>query len=184
MDISSGLQASLGGRYATALFELARDSKSLDTVDASVAKLRAALDESPEFRQLIGSQVVSRKQSRDTVAALAGTMALDETTANFLGVLAENRRLAALPRILAAFNALLAAHRGEIAAEVTSAYPLTEAQLDAIRSQLKSRAGHEIKITTHVDPSILGGLVVRMGSQMIDSSIKTRLNTLSQAMKG
>ena len=95
-----------------------------------------------------------------------------------------NRRLGQLSNILAAFDMLVAAHRGEISAEVTSAFPLSEAQVDEIRKQLKDRAGRSIKITAKVDPSILGGLIVRMGSQMIDSSIKTRLNTLSQAMKG
>ena len=184
MDISGGIQASLAGRYASALFSLARDEKQLAEVEASVATLRAALNESEDFAALTKSQTISRAAAEEIVASLAETLKLDKMTGNLLGVLATNRRLGQLSSILAAFDQLVAAHRGEVTAEVTSAFPLSEAQLDEIRKQLKDRAGRSIKITAKVDPSILGGLIVRMGSQMIDSSIKTRLNTLSQAMKG
>lgn len=184
MDISGGIQASLAGRYASALFSLARDEKQLAEVETSVATLRAALNESPDFVTLTKSQTVSRGAAEKVVEALSTTLKLDTMTGNLLGVLAHNRRLGQLSNILAAFDMLVAAHRGEVTAEVTSAFPLSEAQIDEIRKQLKDRAGHSIKITAKVDPSILGGLIVRIGSQMIDSSIKTRLNTLSQAMKG
>ncbi|PXW68436.1 ATP synthase F1 subcomplex delta subunit [Blastomonas natatoria] len=184
MDISGGIQASLAGRYASALFSLARDEKQLAEVETSVATLRAALGESEDFAALTKSQTISRAAAEKIVAALAETLKLDKMTGNLLGVLATNRRLGQLYPILVAFDQLVAAHRGEVTAEVTSAFPLSEAQVDEIRKQLKDRAGRSIKITAKVDPSILGGLIVRMGSQMIDSSIKTRLNTLSQAMKG
>lgn len=184
MDISGGIQASLAGRYASALFSLARDDKQLAEVETSVATLRAALNESEDFAALTKSQTVSRGAAEKVVEALATTLKLDKMTGNLLGVLAHNRRLAQLSNILAAFDMLVATHRGEISAEVTSAFPLSETQVDEIRKQLKDRAGRSIKITAKVDQSILGGLIVRMGSQMIDSSIKTRLNTLSQAMKG
>ncbi|MBU0862003.1 MAG: F0F1 ATP synthase subunit delta [Alphaproteobacteria bacterium] len=184
MDISGGIQASLAGRYASALFSLARDEKQLSEVETSVATLRAALNESADFAALTKSQTVSRGAAEKVVEALSDTLKLDRMTGNLLGVLAHNRRLGQLASVLAAFDLLVAAHRGEISAEVTSAFPLSDAQIDDIRKQLKDRAGRSIKITAKVDPSILGGLIVRMGSQMIDSSIKTRLNTLSQAMKG
>jgi len=184
VDISGGIQASLAGRYAYALYELGRETKSLPAIETSLDTIRQALQDSPEFAALVRSQTVDRDSAAKAVAAIARTLKLDPTTANFLGVLAQNRRLGQLRAMLDAFAALAAAHRGEISATVTSAFPLSDAQVDAIRKQLKDRAGHSIKITTHVDPSILGGLIVRMGSQMIDSSIKTRLNTLSQAMKG
>jgi len=184
VDISGGIRASLAGRYASALFSLALDEKQLAQVETSVATLRAALAESADFTALTRSHTISRGAAEKVVAALSDTFKLDRMTGNLLGVLAHNRRLGQLSSILAAFDMMVAAHRGEISAEVTSAFPLSDAQIDEIRRQLKDRAGRSIKITAKVDPSILGGLIVRMGSQMIDSSIKTRLNTLSQAMKG
>ncbi len=184
MDNSGGIQASLAGRYATALFNLAVEKKALEAVESSLANLDKALSDSPEFSDLTKSQVVSRGEATKTMAALGTSMKLDSMTQNFLGVLAENRRLDQLAPAIAAFNSMLADHRGEVTAQVTSAFPLEAAQIKEIGAQLKSRAGREVKVETHVDPEILGGLIVRMGSQMIDSSIKTRLNTLSQAMKG
>lgn len=184
MEHSGGIQASLGGRYATALFELAREAKSLDSVERSLATVKAALAESTDFKALTTSPLIARAAAKKAVAAAAGALKLDATTANFLGVLADNRRLGELPAILRAFRMLLANHRGETTAAVTSAHPLDTAQQDALRQQLKTRLGRDVSIDLSVDPSLLGGLVVRIGSQMIDSSIRTRLNTLSQAMKG
>lgn len=184
MDNSGGIQASLAGRYAFALFTLARDEKKLPVVEKSLGNVKAALDESPDFASLASNAVVSRDQASQIVAAISKTLKLDTLSANMLGVLAQNGRLSQLANVIRAFNTLAAHHRGEISAEVTSAFPLSASQLDDIRKQLKDRAGRSINITAKVDPAILGGLVVKMGSQMIDSSIKTRLNTLSQAMKG
>jgi F-type H+-transporting ATPase subunit delta len=184
VEHSGGIQASLGGRYATALFELAREAKALDAVEASLAKVRQALADSADFKALTTSPLIGRGDARKAIAATAKTLQLDATTANFLGVLADNRRLGQLPQILRAFRTLLANHRGETTADVTSAHPLDTAQQDALRQQLKTRLGRDVSIDLNVDPSLLGGLVVRIGSQMIDSSIRTRLNTLSQAMKG
>ncbi|MEZ5710765.1 MAG: F0F1 ATP synthase subunit delta [Blastomonas sp.] len=184
MDISGGIQASLAGRYASALFSLARDEKKLADVEKSLGTLGKALDDSPEFAALTSSQVIGRADAAKAVAAVAAKLKIDTLTANLLGVLVGNGRLGQLRNVLRAFASLAAAHRGEINAEVTSAFPLSSDQIDAIRKQLKERAGRSINITANVDPAILGGLVVRMGSQMIDSSIRTRLNTLSQAMKG
>ena len=119
-----------------------------------------------------------------TIASTAGAMNLDPITTKFLGLLAKNRRLTQLGNVIRAFNTLAARHRGEINAEVTSAHPLDDDQLDAIRKNLRTRMGRDIAVDTNVDPAILGGLVVKIGSRMIDGSIRTKLNNLAHAMKG
>ncbi len=184
MDISGGIQASLAGRYALALFGLAEEQKQLDAVAASLAAVKQALAESAEFAALTTSPLVGRDEAVRAVAAAAGAMGLDPITSNFLGVLAKNRRLAKLPAIIRAFTLLAARHRGEITAEVTSAHPLDAGQVDAIRQNLRTRMGTDIAVDLAVDPAILGGLVVKIGSKMIDGSIRTKLNSLAQAMKG
>ncbi len=184
MENSGGIQASLAGRYATALFELARDGKQLDAVGRSLDSLRAAIAESADFKALTTSPLISRSESEKAVAAAARAMALDPLTTNFLGVLAKNRRLAALGGMIRAFGQLAAAHRGETSAEVTSAHPLSDDQVDALKANLKSRVGRDVNVDLKVDPAILGGLIVKVGSQMIDGSIRTKLNTAAEAMKG
>jgi F-type H+-transporting ATPase subunit delta len=184
VDISGGIQASLAGRYALALFALAEEQKQLDAVAASLAAVRQALAESEDFRELMTSPLVGREAAVRAVAAAAEAIGLDPLTRNFLGVLAKNRRLAQLGGIIRAFNTLAARHRGEITAEVTSAHPLDADQVDAIRKNLRTRMGRDIAVDPHVDPAILGGLVVQIGSQRIDGSIRTKLNNLAQAMKG
>lgn len=184
VENSGGIQASLAGRYATALFELARDEKQLDTVGASLAALKAALAESEDFRTLTTSPLIGRDEAVKTVEAAARAMKLDSITANFLGVLAQNRRLSQLGAVIRAFNLLAAQHRGETTAEVTSAHPLTDDQVAALKTNLRSRMGRDINVELNIDPSILGGLVVKIGSRMIDGSIRTKINTLALAMKG
>ena len=184
MDISSGIQARLAGRYALALFELARDQKQLESVGASLAAVRDALRESAEFRELTTSPLVGRDEAAKAMTAAAEAMRLDPLTTNFLGVLAQNRRLKQLGNVIRAFNTLAARHRGEITAEVTSAHSLGDDQVDALRQNLRTRMGRDIAVEMNVDPAILGGLVVKIGSQMIDGSIRTKLNNLAQAMKG
>lgn len=184
METSGGIQASLSGRYATALFDLARESKAIETVSESLSALKAALAESDDFRALTTNPLLGRDQAAKGVAAVAKAMKLDAMTGNFLGVLAQNRRLGQLGKVIADFNALAAAHRGEATAEVTSAHPLDDAQLDALKKQLRTRVGRDVAVDLKVDPAILGGLIVKIGSRMIDSSIRTRLNTLAVAMKG
>jgi len=184
VDISGGIQASLSGRYALALFELARDEKKLESVSASLAALKAALAESADFRTLTSSPLIGRTEGGKAVLATAAAMKLDPLTSNFLGVLARNGRLGQLGAVIRAFNTLAARHRGEITAEVTSARPLDDGQVDAIKDNLKTRFGTDIAVDLNVDPAILGGLVVKVGSRMIDGSIRTKLNTLAQAMKG
>jgi F-type H+-transporting ATPase subunit delta len=184
VESSSGIQASLGGRYAVALFDLARDGKSLDSVAESLAALKRAIAESADFKGLINSPVLGRDDAARTVAAVAGSMGLDPLTTKFLGVLAGNRRLAQLPAVIRAYETLLSNHKGEARAEVTSAHPLSKTQIGALEKSLRARVGRDVSLDAKVDPAILGGLVVKIGSQMIDSSIRTRLNTLAQAMKG
>lgn len=184
MDLSSGIQASLAGRYALALFDLARDEKKIEAVSGSLATLRQALSESEDLRTLITSPLIDRQEQARAVGAVVGNLGLDPLTGNFVGVLAQNRRLAKLPDVIRAFNLLAASHRGEITAQVTSARPLDDEQVDAIRQQLRTRMGRDINIDLEIDPAILGGLVVKIGSQMIDGSIRTKLNSLAHAMKG
>jgi F-type H+-transporting ATPase subunit delta len=184
VENSGGIQASLAGRYATALFELARDEKQLEAVGGSLAALKVALADSEDFRQLTTSPLVSRDEATRAAAASAKALNLDPITANFLGVLAQNRRLGQLGQVIRAFNLLAAAHRGETTAEVTSAHPLGDDQVAALKSNLKTRFGRDVAVDLSVDPAILGGLVVKVGSQMIDGSIRTKLNSLAQAMKG
>ncbi|MHA6767288.1 F0F1 ATP synthase subunit delta [Sphingobium ummariense] len=184
METSGGIQASLSGRYAVALFDLARDTQSLDTVVESLRALKAALAESPDFKGLINSPVLSRDAAGKTIAAVASAMGIDALTTKFLGVLAQNRRLSQLPAVIRAYETLLSNHKGEARAEVTSAHPLDDTQVAALAKSLRARVGRDVAVDAKVDPAILGGLVVKIGSQMIDSSIRTRLNSLAHAMKG
>lgn len=184
MDHSSGIRASLAGRYATALFALAKENNAIDAVQASLDTLSRAMAESDDLRALTSSPVLSREDAGKAIAATAKALGLDPLSTNMLGVLAANRRLDQILAVIRAYSTLASDHRGEITAEVTSAHPLDDKQIDALKAQLKKRVGSDVSVSTAVDSSILGGLVVKIGSQMIDSSIKTRLNTLSQAMKG
>ena len=184
MEISGGIQASLAGRYATALFELARDEKQLEAVGASLASVRTSLRDSADLQALTTSPLIGREDAVRGIAAAASAMQLDPITSNFLGVLAQNRRLGQLESVIRYFNLLAAHHRGETTAEVTSAHPLNDDQVAALKANLKSRLGRDVAVDLTVDPTILGGLVVKVGSQMIDGSIRTKLNTLAHAMKG
>lgn len=188
MENSGGIQgnitAGLAGRYASALFDLARESNAIDAVAKSLATLKAGIADSADLANLIASPVVGRSDAANAIGAVAKSLKLDSLTAKFLGVLAENRRLADLPGMIDAFAAIVADHRGEVTAKVTSAHPLTAEQVKALTANLKSRVGRDVTVATTVDPAILGGLVVQLGSQLIDGSIRTRLNSFAQAMKG
>ncbi|QZP09614.1 F0F1 ATP synthase subunit delta [Caenibius sp. WL] len=184
MEISAGIQASLAGRYAVALFDLASEAGNVSSVESDLEKLGSALGESADLAALIKNPEVSRADLGKAMGALAGLLGLDMLTSNFLGVLAQNRRLAELPAMIRAFAAIAAAQRGEVTAEVASAHPLSEDQVASLQEKLKAREGRNVKIRTNVDPDLLGGLVVTIGSKRIDSSIRTRLNSLAHAMKG
>jgi F-type H+-transporting ATPase subunit delta len=184
VETSGGIRASLAGRYASALFDLARDERQIDAVGRSLDTLNQALLDSKDFGELIESPLVSRDEAGKAFAALAPQFGIDPTTANFLGVLARNGRKRELRPVIRAFRRLAADHRGETTADVITARPLKDDQIEALKQQLRSRAGRDVTIDAHVDPDILGGIVVKLGSQMIDASIRTKLNRLAQAMKG
>ena len=185
METSGGIQASLAGRYASALFGLARDERQIDAVGRSLDALASALADSPEFAALVASPLVSRDDAAKAFAGLGPQLGLDPITTNFLGVLARNGRKRELGKIIRAFKRIAADHRGEISAEVTSAHPLNDDQVEALKSQLGKRAGGaDVTIDAQVDPEILGGIVIKLGSEMIDASIRTKLNRLTSAMKG
>jgi len=184
VETSGGIVAGISGRYATALYQLAQDANATDKVAASLAGLSAALAESSDLKTLVNSPLIDRADAGNAIAATAKAMKLDKLTANFLGVLAQGRRLAGLPAIIADFDRLAAAARGEINVRVTSAHKLDAKQQAALLAELKTGLGRDVALSLDVDPEILGGLVVRVGSRMIDSSIATKLDTLGQRLKG
>jgi F-type H+-transporting ATPase subunit delta len=184
VDNSGGIRASLAGRYASALFDLARDQRQIEAVGKSLDALNQALADSKDFSELIASPLVSREEAGKAFAALAPQLGLDPITTNFVGVLARNGRKGELRNVIRAFRRLSAEHRGETTADVITARPLNDDQLAQLRQQLRARAGRDVTIDAEVDPSILGGIVVKLGSQQIDASIRTKLNRLAQAMKG
>jgi len=184
VETSGGIRASLAGRYASALFDLARDKRQIDAVGRSLDVLNQALLDSKDFAELIESPLVSRDQAGKAFAALGPPLGIDPITANFLGVLARNGRKKELRTVIRMFRRLAAEHRGETTADVTTARPLKDDQIAALKQQLRSRAGRDVTIDAQVNPDILGGIVVKLGSQMIDASIRTKLNRLAKAMKG
>ena len=184
METSGGIQASLAGRYASALFGLARDERQIDAVGRSLEALASALVDSREFAALVASPLIGRTDAARAFAALGPQLALDPITIKFLGVLARNGRKSELKTIIRAYRRIAAAHRGEITAEVTSAHPLKDDQIEALKARLKGRAGRDVTLDLAVDPNILGGIVIKLGSEMIDASIRTKLNRLAQAMRG
>ncbi|MBD59245.1 MAG: F0F1 ATP synthase subunit delta [Citromicrobium sp.] len=184
MEISAGIQASLAGRYAVALFELASEDGVVSPVESDLDTLAAALDQSPDLAGLTTNPQLGRKAKMAAIEEVAKLLEVSPLTRRFLGVLAENRRLAELPRMIQTFRQIAAAQRGEVSAEVISAHPLGEDQIASLKQKLTAREGRTVKLTHSVDPDMLGGLIVTIGSKRIDGSIRTRLNALTQAMKG
>ena len=184
METSGGIRASLAGRYASALFDLARDQRQIESVGNSLEMLSQALADSKDLNELVDSPLVSRDQAGKAFAAIAPQLSLDPITANFLGVLARNGRKEQLKPVIRAFRRLASEHRGETTAEVVTAHPLGDDQLAQLKQSLRARAGRDVAIDATVNPDILGGIVVKLGSQQIDASIRTKLNRLATAMKG
>jgi F-type H+-transporting ATPase subunit delta len=184
VETSGGIRASLAGRYASALFDLARSERQIDAVGRSLDALSQALLDSKDFAELVASPLVSRQEAGKAFAALAPQLGLDPITTNFVGVLARNGRKNVLRAVIRAFGRLAAEHRGEVTAEIVTARPLSDDQIAALEQQLRARAGRDVNIDASVDPTILGGIVVKLGSQQIDASIRTKLNRLAAAMKG
>jgi F-type H+-transporting ATPase subunit delta len=172
------------GRYASALFELATEDKSTAEVAGQLQRFGLAIDQSDDLRRVVRSPVFSAEDQVAAMSAVAAELGISGTTLNFLKLVAKNRRLSALPDIIKAYATLLATSRGEIAGEVTSAEPLSAAQLEDLKAALKSALGRDVALSTRVDSAILGGLIVKVGSRMMDNSLKTKLQTLKIAMKG
>jgi F-type H+-transporting ATPase subunit delta len=167
-----------------ALFELADEQNALDLAAGDLEGLKSLLGESPELKRLIRSPVLSREEQARALKAVAERAGFSDLTQRFLGLLAHQRRLFALPEIIGAFEAMLAEHRGEVGAELISAVPLSEEQIAAVREQLGKAIGQKVRLTAAIDPDLLGGLIVRVGSRMIDASLRTKLHQLELAMRG
>jgi len=176
--------AGLALRYANAVFDLAAEERGIDRVATDFAALKTMLHNSPELTRLVRSPLFSREDQARGMEAVLKQAGASDLTRKLVLLLAQKRRLFALTNIIRAFEELLARHRGEIAAEVTSARELTAAEASELRRVLRDKLGREPKLTAHVDPKLLGGLVVRVGSRMIDSSLRTKLDGLRAAMKG
>jgi F-type H+-transporting ATPase subunit delta len=173
----------VSGRYATALFELARDEKSIDAVKADLDRFAAMLAESDDLKRLVRSPVFAADAQAKALGAVLDKAEISGVAANFLKVLTANRRLFAVSDVIRAFNALVAKFRGEAIADVTVADALSEKNLDALKVALKSVTGKDVTLNVNVDPSIIGGLVLKLGSRMVDSSLRTKLNSIKHAMK-
>lgn len=176
--------AGLAGRYATALFELAVESNALDAVAYDLKSLRSLIDGSPDMVRFVRSPVFTREEQGKAIDAIVSRLNVSALTKNFVGLLAQKRRLFALQGIVAAFDALVAARKGEISVSVVSAQALKPGQRDALVSTIKASVKRDVSVSESVDPSLLGGLVVKIGSRQIDSSLKSKLARLERAMKG
>jgi F-type H+-transporting ATPase subunit delta len=178
-SISTGIAA----RYATAIFELVKENKSLPTLEVDVDTLDAALKDSSDFRALIASPIYSRDEQAAAVTAIAGKAGLSQIVTNTLALMASKRRLFVIPQLVRELRARIAAEKGEVTVEVTAAKALTKAQEDKLAKSLKARVGQDVKINMAIDESLIGGLVVKVGSRMIDTSIRSKLAALQNSMK-
>ncbi len=178
------MTAGVAGRYASALFELAQEQGQLDQVDSDLGKFQGMLDQSDDLKRLVKSPAFAAEEQQRALGAVMDWASIGATTGNFLKVVARNRRLFATEDMIKTYRALLARHRGEVSAEVKSAVVLTEEQLAALKEKLKSTYGKDVRLDAAVDPSLLGGLVIKVGSRMFDSSLKTKLSNLKVVLKG
>ncbi len=171
------------GRYATALFELAQDAKALDGVAQHLDGFITLMNESKDLSRLVRSPVFSADDQLRAVSAVMEKAGIDGLTANFIKLAARNRRLFAIDDMASAYRSLLASARGEVSAQVTSALPLSAAQVKSLKASLKAAVGSDVQLESSVDETLLGGLVVKVGSRMVDTSLRTKLNNLKHAMK-
>lgn len=183
MSETASISSGIASRYATAVFELAKEAGTLPALERDIADLAAALDASADFRDLISSPVYSREETAGAVTAVAAAIKLDDITAKTLGLLALKRRLFVLPALVDAVRTLIAEEKGEVTAEVASAKKLTKAQETKLAAELRKAVGKDVTIQAAVDASLIGGLVVKVGSKMIDNSIASKLANLENAMK-
>lgn len=180
---SASISANIAGRYAQAVFDIAREGNGVDALASGVEALSGALDVSPELRAVIASPILGRDEQTRAVLALASRLDLPETLANTLAVMGRNRRLFTLPQLVARLRDLIADARGEVTADVVSAQPLSDAQAERLRATLAEKSGKIVKLNARVDEALIGGMIVKLGSSMIDSSVKSRLSALQNAMK-
>ncbi len=178
-----GMTANAAGRYATALFELAKTSGAADAVEADLSAFRAALAESPELAEALASPLYSAEEKTGVLSALADKAGFNDLTKNAFGVAAMNGRAGELGELAKAFAALAAADRGIMSADVATAAALTKKQTEALTASLKSAYGRDVEVRTQVRPELLGGLIVKVGSRMFDSSLRTKLDGMKTAMK-
>ena len=178
------MTSGVSGRYASALFELAREQNELDKVDQDLGKFQAMLEQSPDLARLVKSPAFAAEEQERALGAVMDWASIGATTGNFLKVVTRNRRLFAAEDMIKGFRQQLALHRGEMTAEVQSATPLSNEQLAALKSTLKASYGKDVRLDAKVDPSLLGGLVVKVGSRMFDSSLRTKLMNLKVVLKG
>ncbi len=183
MSEPASISTGIAGRYATAVFDLSKEDKALETLATDVDALDAALAESEDLRDLIASPVYSRDAQTRAIAAVAQKMGLSATMTNVLRLMGQKRRLFVLPHMLTALRGKIAVEKGEVTAEVASARALSKAQSDKLAKTLSARFGSDVKIKATVDESLIGGLVVKVGSKMIDTSIASRLKALQNTMK-
>ena len=180
---TSSLTSGVASRYAQSLFDIALEAKAVDKVEQQLGDFEALIAESEDLRRLIGSPVFSTGEQVRAIAAIADKAGLDGVFGNFLKVVASNRRLFALPGMIKAFRAISAAHKGIVTAQVASAFKLTAAQEKELKATLKDVAGKDVEIDVTVDPSLLGGLIVKIGSRQIDTSPRTKLSSMKLALK-
>jgi len=171
-------------RYATAVFDLALERSQLDQLAGELADLRSLMVESTDLARLVKSPILSRTEQGAAMSAVVNRAGMSDLVQNLVGLMAQNRRLFVLESTLAAFQTLVAEHRGEVSAEITSANELKPVHLDAVKQALRSIVGRDVALETTVDPSLIGGLIVKVGSRMVDSSLRTKLQNLELAMKG
>lgn len=178
------MTAGVAGRYASALFELANEQNQLDEVDGDLGKVQSLIDQSEDLARLVRSPAFAAEDQERALSAVMDWASIGATTGNFLKVVTRNRRLFAAEDMIKTYRALLARHRGEVAAEVKSAVALSDMQMAALKDKLKSSYGKDVRLDTKVDPSLLGGLVIKIGSRMFDSSLKTKLANMKVVLKG
>ena len=184
MSAEVSVVTGIAGRYATALFELARDNSALDQVADDVAGLGGMIDGSDDLNRLLRSPVIAAEDQAKGMAAVMAKAGATETVANFVAVVAQNRRLFALRDMVKDFRKLLAAHRGEVVAQVTAAKSLNDEQVAKIKAALTASMKTDVQIETAVDERILGGMIVKVGSRQVDSSLRTKIQNLRFAMRG
>ncbi|MEV8466173.1 F0F1 ATP synthase subunit delta [Fluviibacterium sp. DFM31] len=183
MSEPASISSGIAERYATAMFDLAKEEGQLAALETDADALGAALGESAEFGAMVRSPLYARQEQQDAIVALAGKMGLSILTSNTLALMASKRRLFVLPQLIAALHEMIAEEKGEVTADVKSAAALTDAQAARLAETLKAKIGKDIKIKATVDESLIGGLVVKVGSRMIDTSIAAKLANLQNAMK-